>query len=47
TNKAALLPVKILGNGEIKKQIIVEAHKFSKEAAIKIEAAKGKAVVVK
>ena len=47
TNKAALLPVKILGGGEIKKQITVEAHKFSKEAAAKIEAAKGKAVAIK
>lgn len=47
TNKAALLKIKVLGNGDITKQITVEAHKFSKEAVIKIEAAKGKAVVIK
>ena len=47
TKKAALLPVKILGGGELKKQLTVEAHKFSEEAAKQIEALKGKAVKIK
>ncbi|MFA5098031.1 MAG: 50S ribosomal protein L15 [Candidatus Margulisiibacteriota bacterium] len=47
TKKASLLPVKLLGGGELKKKLSVEAHKFSEEAAKKIEAAKGKAIVIK
>ncbi len=47
TKKAALLPVKVLGGGELSKKLSVEAHKFSEEAAKKIEAAKGKAIVIK
>jgi len=35
--------VKVLGNGELKKQVIVKAHKFSKSAVEKITAAQGKA----
>ena len=31
------IPVKILGNGELKRKITVEAHKFSKSAAQKIQ----------
>jgi large subunit ribosomal protein L15 len=38
--------VKILGNGEISKNLTVKASKFSKSAAEKIEAAGGKVEVV-
>ena len=38
--------VKILGNGELTKQLTVKAAKFSKSAAEKIEAAGGKAEVL-
>lgn len=38
--------VKILGEGELTKKLIVEAHKFSKSALEKIEKAGGKAVVI-
>lgn len=38
--------VKILGNGELTKKIVVKADKFSESAIKKIEAAGGKAVVV-
>ena len=38
--------VKILGNGEIKVAITVRAHKFTKSAKEKIEAAGGKAEVL-
>ena len=34
--------VKILGNGDLKKKLIVKVHRFSKAAAKKIEAAGGK-----
>jgi large subunit ribosomal protein L15 len=37
-------PVKILGDGEITKALVVKAHKFSKSAKEKIEAAGGKAI---
>lgn len=37
--------VKILGNGELTKKIIVKADKFSESAIKKIEAAGGKAIV--
>jgi large subunit ribosomal protein L15 len=36
------MPVKVLGNGEIKKAVHVVAHKFSESARKKIEAAGGK-----
>jgi large subunit ribosomal protein L15 len=36
--------VKILGNGELKKKLVVSAHKFSKSAKAKIEKAGGKVV---
>lgn len=39
-------PVVILGNGEIKSAITVQAHRFSASAKEKIEAAGGTAVVV-
>lgn len=38
--------VKILGDGELEKSLTVKAHKFSKSAIEKIEAAGGKAEVV-
>jgi len=40
-------PVKILGNGELKKKITVEAHKFSKSAAEKISKAGGSIKIIK
>ncbi|MBD3322322.1 MAG: 50S ribosomal protein L15 [Chitinivibrionales bacterium] len=40
------LPVKILGQGEITKSIVVKAHSFSNSAKEKIEKAKGKAEVI-
>jgi len=39
--------VKILGNGELKKKLVVEAHAFSAGAKAKIEAAGGKAEELK
>lgn len=38
--------IKVLGNGEISKSLTVKAHKFTKSAAQKIEAAGGKAEVI-
>ena len=38
--------IKVLGNGEISKNITVQAHKFSKTATEKIEDAGGKAEVI-
>jgi large subunit ribosomal protein L15 len=38
--------LKVLGNGEMEKAITVKAHKFSKAAKEKIEAAGGKAEVI-
>lgn len=35
------LPVKILGNGELERKLVVAAHRFSKSAVQKIEAAGG------
>ena len=40
------LPVKILGDGELKSKIEVSAHAFSKSALEKIHAAGGKATVL-
>ena len=39
-------PLKILGNGELKKNLIVKANGFSKAAKEKIEKAGGKAEVI-
>lgn len=49
--ESGLLPrnakiVKILGNGELKKALNIKAHRFSKSAVAKIEAAGGTATVV-
>jgi large subunit ribosomal protein L15 len=38
--------VKVLAFGELKKKLTVKAHKFSKNAAAAIEAAKGEVVVL-
>jgi len=38
--------IKILGDGELKAAITIQAHKFSKSAVEKIEKAGGKAVVI-
>ena len=37
------LPVKILGEGDLDRALTVHAHKFSKQAQAKIEAAQGRA----
>ncbi len=44
--RSATEPVKILGNGDCAKSIVVKADSFSKSAREKIEKAKGKAEVV-
>lgn len=44
--KRKTLPIKILGGGELKKPIIVQAHKFSKSAETKIQAAGGRIEVI-
>ncbi len=38
--------LKILGNGELEKPLVIKAHKFTKSAKEKIEAAGGKAEVI-
>jgi large subunit ribosomal protein L15 len=40
------LPVKVLGDGQLKSAVTVQAHKFSKSAAEKIAKAGGKAEVL-
>lgn len=40
-------PVKILGSGELKRALVVQAHKFSKSAEAKIQAAGGRAEVIR
>lgn len=40
-------PVKILGVGDITKALVVQAHKFSKSAEAKIQAAGGRAEVIR
>ncbi|MFZ5917218.1 MAG: 50S ribosomal protein L15 [Chloroflexota bacterium] len=42
--KKASLPVAVLGNGELDRALTVKAHRFSKSARAKIEAAGGTAV---
>ena len=39
-------PLKVLGNGELKRSLVVHAHRFSDQARAKIEAAGGKAEVI-
>jgi large subunit ribosomal protein L15 len=44
--KRKTLPIKILGTGEVGRPIVVQAHKFSKTALEKIQAAGGRAEVI-
>lgn len=44
--KRTTWPIKILGNGELNKPIVVQAHKFSKSAEAKIQAAGGRIEVI-
>jgi len=44
--KKKTLPIKILGNGELKRPLVVQAHKFSKSAESKIQAAGGRVEVI-
>lgn len=44
--KRKRLPIKILGVGELKKPLVVQAHKFSKSAEAKIQAAGGRVEVI-
>lgn len=39
-------PLKVLGDGELKRKLVVQAHRFSSQAQAKIEAAGGKAEVI-
>lgn len=39
-------PVKILGLGEVQRPLVIQAHKFSKSAVEKIQAAGGRAEVI-
>jgi large subunit ribosomal protein L15 len=41
------VPVKILGEGELKSSLEISAHAFAKSAVQKIESAGGKAIVIK
>lgn len=40
------LPIKILGNGDLNKPLVIQAHKFSKSAEAKIQAAGGRVEVI-
>ncbi|NQT89913.1 MAG: 50S ribosomal protein L15 [Candidatus Omnitrophica bacterium] len=44
--KSSKLSIKVLGDGELKKELIVHAHAFSKSAKGAIEKAGGKAVLI-
>jgi len=44
--KRKTLPIKILGSGELKKPLVIQAHKFSKSAETKIQAAGGRIEVI-
>jgi len=44
--KKRLMPVKVLGNGELKKSITIKTHKISKTARGKIEATEGKVELI-
>jgi large subunit ribosomal protein L15 len=44
--KRKKLPIKILGNGELRKSLVVQAHKFSKSAEAKIQSAGGRVEVI-
>ncbi len=40
--KSLKKPVKVLGDGEVKHTLVVQAHRFSRSARLKLEAAGGK-----
>ena len=44
--KRSALPIKILGNGDVTRPFVVQAHKFSKSAETKIQAAGGRVEVI-
>ena len=44
--KRVTLPIKILGTGDLQKALVVQAHKFSKSAEAKIQAAGGRVEVI-
>jgi large subunit ribosomal protein L15 len=44
--KRKTLPIKILGTGELKKSLVIQAHKFSKSAEAKIQSAGGRVEVI-
>jgi large subunit ribosomal protein L15 len=44
--KRKLQPVKILGQGDVGRPVVIQAHKFSKSAVEKIVAAGGRAEVI-
>jgi large subunit ribosomal protein L15 len=44
--KRKRLPIKILGVGELKKSLVIQAHKFSQSAQSKIQAAGGRVEVI-
>jgi large subunit ribosomal protein L15 len=44
--KRKTLPIKILGTGVLKRSLVIQAHKFSKSAEQKIQAAGGRVEVI-
>ncbi len=44
--KRKTLPIKILGTGALKRSLVIQAHKFSKSAEQKIQAAGGRVEVI-
>lgn len=44
--KRKTLPIKILGNGALKRSLVIQAHKFSKSAEEKIRSAGGRVEVI-
>ena len=44
--KRKTLPIKILGNGELTKSLVIQANKFSKSAEAKIQSAGGRVEVI-
>jgi large subunit ribosomal protein L15 len=44
--KRKRLQIKILGNGELTKPLVIQAHKFSESAKAKIQAAGGRVEVI-
>lgn len=44
--KRKTLPIKVLGTGALKRSLVIQAHKFSKSAEKKIQAAGGRVEVI-